>query len=102
MTPTGVSAARAVWRRRVLAVTAFALATAAAAHAAVAQDFIKVDDAAREQLPATPFIGVAYGFIWIALLGYLFIVARGLGKVRDELRSLRERLDRASVSGRDR
>jgi hypothetical protein len=102
MTLPTLSPARSAWRRRVLAVTVCALASAVAGGSAVAQDFVKVDDSAREQLPATPFVGVAYGFIWLALLAYLFIVARGLGKVRDDLRQLRERLDRASVGGRDR
>ena len=67
--------------------------------AAIAQEFVKVDDAAREQLPATPFVGVAYGFIWVAILGYLFVVARGLGRLQGELRDLRRRIDRASGDG---
>lgn len=64
---------------------------------ASAQDFVKVDDAAREQLPATPFIGVAYGFIWVAILLYVLSVARRLGRVQGEIQDLRRRLDRAST-----
>jgi CcmD family protein len=62
---------------------------------AVAQDFVKVDDAGREQLPATPFVGVAYGFIWVAVLVYLFSIARRLGRLQGELADLRRRIDRA-------
>jgi CcmD family protein len=61
---------------------------------AVAQDFVKVDDAGREQLPATPFVGVAYGFIWVAVLIYIFSIARRLGRLQGELADLRRRIDR--------
>ena len=69
----------------------------AAAAPAVAQEFVKVDDAAREQIPAVPFIGVAYGFIWVAILLYVLIVARRLGRVQGDIQDLRRRLDRGSV-----
>lgn len=59
-----------------------------------AQEFVKVEDGTREQLPATPFVAAAYGFIWVAVLLYLFFVARGLGRVQNDLRDLRRRLDR--------
>ena len=98
MTPRRPSRSRPGLLGRIGVMLGAALAAVAvflvAAPAARAQDFVKVDDAAREQLPATPFVAVAYGFIWIALLAYLFVVARGLGRVRDDLRSLRDRLDR--------
>ena len=64
---------------------------------AVAQEFVKVEDGAREQLPATPFVGAAYGFIWLALLLYLLVLARGLGRVQNDLRELRRRLERSGV-----
>jgi CcmD family protein len=64
-----------------------------------AQDFVKVADDAREQLPATPFVGVAYGFIWVAILVYVFGVARRLGRVQGELEDLRRRLDRGPGDG---
>lgn len=62
---------------------------------AQAQEFVKVEDGAREQLPATPFVGAAYGFIWLALLLYVLVVARGLAGVQRDLHDLRRRLDRA-------
>ena len=89
---------RGVWRR-ILATVALAAAVLTFHGFALGQEFVKVDDAAREQLPATPFVGLAYGFIWVAILGYLFIVARGLARLKDELRDLRRRIDRAGGAG---
>ena len=34
---------------------------------ALAQEFQKVEGAPRQEVPAVPFVGLAYGFIWIAL-----------------------------------
>ena len=66
-----------------------------AAWPAVAQEFVKVEDGTREQLPATPFVGAAYAFIWVAVLAYVVLVARGLGRVQRDLTELRRRLERA-------
>jgi hypothetical protein len=62
---------------------------------AVAQEFEKVSGVAREELPAGRFVAAAYGFIWIALLVYLVSIARGLGRVRNDLAVLKKKLDRA-------
>lgn len=78
----------------ILISTAAGLATA---WSAVAQEFVKVEDGAREQLPATPFVGAAYGFIWLALLLYLLVVARGLARVQNDLLELRRRLERSGT-----
>lgn len=64
-----------------------------AAAPALAQEFEKVDNATREQLPAPRFVAAAYGFIWFAILVYIFVVARGLARVSGEIASLRRRLD---------
>ena len=66
---------------------------------ATAQEFVKVEDGAREQLPATPFVGVAYGFIWLAILLYVLSVARGVARVNQELADLRRRVDRPPAEG---
>ena len=79
---------------RLLALGATWTAAALQAAPALAQEFAKVDDGAREQLPATPFIGAAYGFIWVAILAYVFFTARRLGRVQGEIQDLRARLDR--------
>jgi CcmD family protein len=66
---------------------------------AVAQEFVKVENAAREQLPAPQFVGAAYGFIWLALLGYVALVARSLGRTRKEIDDLKHRVDRLNDAG---
>ena len=60
---------------------------------ALAQEFVKVADGSREQLPATPFVGLAYGFIWLALLLYVLHTARELGRLDRALTQLRRRLE---------
>ena len=46
-------------------------------------------------MPAGPFVGIAYGFIWVAILAYVVFVARGVGRVRGELDDVRRKLDAA-------
>ena len=79
---------RRAWLLVVGALAGFALAPALA----VAQEFQKVSGPLREELPATPFVAAAYGFIWIALLAYVVWLARGLGRVRKDLAELRGRI----------
>ncbi len=53
------------------------------------KDFVAVDESQPgEQIPALPLIASAYGFIWIALLGYVWSVGRRLQKVEGELAEL--------------
>jgi CcmD family protein len=40
-------------------------------------------------------VALAYGFIWLAVFGYVFTVGRRLGRLNDELDELRRRMDRA-------
>ena len=88
---TKLSARRA---RAWAALAAFA-AVAAPPALALAQEFQKVDGKATQDVPAGPFVAIAYGFIWIAILGYVLIVARGLGRVRGDLEELRRKVDAA-------
>jgi CcmD family protein len=37
-------------------------------------------------------VGIAYGFIWVALLAYVLFIARGLGRVRGEMDDLRRKI----------
>jgi CcmD family protein len=69
-------------------------AGALAAAPAAGQEFVKVENAAREQLPVPQFVGAAYGFIWLAVLGYVVLVARSLGRTRREIDDLKHRVDR--------
>jgi CcmD family protein len=39
-------------------------------------------------------VAVAYGFIWLAVFGYVALVGRRLGRLNAELDELRRRLDR--------
>ena len=64
---------------------------------ALAQEFEKVTGPLREEIPARPLVGAAYGFIWIALLTYVVLVAGGIGRVRKELAELRAKVDRATA-----
>lgn len=46
----------------------------------------------REVLPATPLVFYAYAFVWIALLGYLWIIWRRIGQVEQDLAAVTRRL----------
>jgi len=61
---------------------------------AQAQEYVKVENVPREQLPAPQFVGAAYGFIMVAMLVYVFVVARRLAKTRGDIAELRGRLER--------
>ena len=55
-------------------------------------DFVPVDETVPgEQIPALPLIATAYGFIWVALLGYVWTIGRRLQKVESELAALESR-----------
>jgi CcmD family protein len=75
------------------------VAALAAPAAALAQEFQRVDAPQGEQVPAVPFVGIAYGFIWIAVLTYVIFVARGLSRVRGELAELRRKLEGSAGGG---
>jgi CcmD family protein len=79
-------------RLRALAPLLALTATLAAAGTTAAQEFVKVDEAARENIPAIPLVAIAYAFIWVALLGYVVVVARRIARVRGEMDELRRRL----------
>jgi len=66
---------------------------------AIGQEFQKVSGPLREELPATPFVAAAYGFIWIALLAYVVWLARGVGRVRKDLAELRGRISEQADRG---
>ena len=55
-------------------------------------DFVPVENAPPgEQIPAMPLLGVAYGFIWVGVFGYVWSLARRLQKVEAELTELESR-----------
>jgi CcmD family protein len=78
---------------RTLLAAAFALAVVLLPATALAQVYEKVEGIPRQEIPAGRFVSAAYGFIWIAVLVYVVVVARGLGRVQRELAELRRKLD---------
>ena len=82
--------------RRALTAAAAALLAIALPAIALAQEFQKVEGRVADEVPAVPFVGYAYGFIWVAVLAYVVYVARGLGQVNKEVDELRRKLDGAS------
>jgi CcmD family protein len=54
--------------------------------------FVPAGDIARETLPALPLVYGAYAFVWIALLGYVFMLWRRLGRVEQELQDVSAKL----------
>jgi CcmD family protein len=80
---------------RALAALAAFVATASLPALALAQEFQKVEGKLADEVPARPFVALAYGFIWVAILAYVVFVARGLGRVRGDVEELRRKLDAA-------
>jgi len=88
--------------RRGVTVTFLVMVLVVSAAAAVAQqpaqpssqgEFVPVKELPQhEQLPAAPLLIAAYGFVWVALLVYLFSIWRRLGRVGRELDELSRRL----------
>lgn len=79
---------------RVLACVAF-LAMPAAISAQPSQpppaqgEFVPLSEVPpSEQIPAFTLVAAAYGFVWIALMGYIWSVSQRLQKVERELSQL--------------
>lgn len=47
----------------------------------------------REVLPATPLVFYAYAFVWVALIGYLWVIWRRIGQVEQDLSAVTRRLN---------
>lgn len=57
------------------------------------EGFIPMSELAnREVLPATPLVFYAYGFAWVALMGYLWMTWRRIEQVDKDLQSVKKRL----------
>jgi CcmD family protein len=56
------------------------------------QPIADIPDAARETISASPLVYGAYGFVWIALVVYVFLLWQRLGKVERELADVTSRL----------
>ena len=56
------------------------------------KDFVPVDDVPQgEQIPAINMVAAAYGFVWVAVLGYVWSITRRLKHVEAELADLESR-----------
>ncbi len=57
------------------------------------EGFIPMSELAnREVLPATPLVFYAYGFAWVALMGYLWMTWRRIEQVDKDLQSVKKRI----------
>ncbi len=53
------------------------------------KEFVPVDEVPPgEQIPAINMVAAAYGFVWVAVLGYVWSIARRLKTVESELTDL--------------
>ena len=64
----------------------------ASSGAALAQEFEKIENIPKQDIPAGRFVGIAYGIIWLAVLTYVLFVAGGLNRVNQEIADLKRRL----------
>jgi CcmD family protein len=56
------------------------------------KEFVPVDEVPQgEQIPAINMVAAAYGFVWVAVLGYVWSIARRLKHVEGELNDLQSR-----------
>lgn len=83
---------------RLLKIVSMAAVVLVAPAAALAQEFQKVDETKKlaDNVPAVPFVGIAYGIIWLAVLVYVISVARGLARVNSDMDELRKKIDGAA------
>jgi CcmD family protein len=80
------------FRLFILLIALMTFAPAASAQGQPPPEFVPVENAPQgEQIPAMPLMGIAYGFIWVGVFGYVWSVARRLQKVEAELSALESR-----------
>ena len=71
-----------------------AIALVAWSGAALAQQFEKVENLPRQEIPAGRFVAIAYGIIWLAILTYVVIIAAGVRRADQEIAELKSKVDR--------
>ena len=65
---------------------------AAAAQPQPPKEFVPVEGVPQgEQIPAINMVAAAYGFVWVAVFGYVWSIARRLKHVESELAELESR-----------
>lgn len=78
--------------KKILLVVTTLVTVLAAPAAALAQE--AATGQVRETIPAAPFLAGAYAFMWVAVLIYVALVARRLGRVQSDIDDLKRKLDR--------
>jgi CcmD family protein len=61
---------------------------------AATDEFVPVTtpSATQETIPAARLVGIAYGFIWVVLFGYVWSVRSRLGRVEREIEAVSRRV----------
>ena len=77
-----------------------AVVLALSSGAALAQQFEKVENIPKQEIPAGRFVGIAYGIIWLAVLTYVAFVAGGLKRVNQEIADLKRKVGDGSGASR--
>jgi len=88
----------APWKRIRSALLAVAV-LAAWTGTALAQEFEKVENIPKQEIPAGRFVSIAYGIIWLAVLAYVVMVAAGVKRVNQEIADLKRKVDRTGPKG---
>jgi len=84
----------AAWKRIRIATLAAAVLVVSAG-SALGQQFEKVENIPKQEIPAGRFVSIAYGIIWLVVLAYVVIVAAGIKRVNQEIADLKRKVDRA-------
>jgi len=80
------------WKRTRVAILSL-IALASLSGVALAQQFEKVENLPRQEIPAGRFVAIAYGIIWLAILTYVVLVASGVKRVNQEIADLKRKVD---------
>jgi CcmD family protein len=81
-----------VWLLAAALVSAPALTVVDANQPQPPKEFVPVDEVPPgEQIPAINLVAAAYGFVWLAMMGYVWSIARRLKTVESELADLESR-----------
>ena len=79
------------WKRTRVAILSL-IALASLSGVALAQQFEKVENLPRQEIPAGRFVAIAYGIIWMAILAYVVIVASNIKRANQEIAELKRKL----------
>ena len=74
-------------------------AQAQPAKPAAQDEFVPVSDpsATQDKIPAARLVGIAYGFIWVVTLGYVWSVRSRLSRVEREMDAVSRRVTSGSA-----